>query len=124
MLRLNWTEGHGMRHYHGPFQLSLPSYNATALEIMCSVIHFRNERIPRTLAAGDVLAVAVAADKYDCLDALAFASKSWPRDSKGIPEDLMPLTTTAYLFRSLLVIWLAFTAFRNMGLVIVLGWSA
>ncbi|KAL9567516.1 hypothetical protein ACKAV7_008280 [Fusarium commune] len=80
MLGPDWKEGHDMRHHNGPFVVSLPDDNATALEIICSVIHFQNDKIPRTLAAGDVLAVAVAADKYDCLNALQFASKALLRD--------------------------------------------
>ncbi|KAG8664557.1 uncharacterized protein FPOAC1_013338 [Fusarium poae] len=46
MLGPNWKEGHDMRHHDGPYQLSLPDDNATALEIICSVIHFQNDRIP------------------------------------------------------------------------------
>ncbi|KAH7233760.1 uncharacterized protein BKA55DRAFT_598013 [Fusarium redolens] len=98
MLGPNWKEGHDMRHHDGPYQLSLPDDNATALEIICSVIHFQNDRIPRSLPVGDVLAVAVAADKYDCLNALKFPSKVWLRDLKEKPEDLILLTTAAYLF--------------------------
>ncbi|KAH7247245.1 uncharacterized protein BKA55DRAFT_701558 [Fusarium redolens] len=100
MLGPNWKEGHDMRHHHGPFEVSLPDDNATALEIICSIIHFQNDKVPRTLAAADVLAVAVAADKYDCLNALNFASKTWLRECKGNPEDLMLLATAAYLFRN------------------------
>ncbi|CZR43778.1 uncharacterized protein FPRO_07305 [Fusarium proliferatum ET1] len=55
MLRPNWKEGHDTRHYNGPFELPLPEDNAT------------NDRIPQTLPASDILAIAVAADKYDCL---------------------------------------------------------
>ncbi|EWZ36444.1 hypothetical protein FOZG_10448 [Fusarium oxysporum Fo47] len=63
MLGPDCKESHDMRHHNGPFEVSLPNDNATALEIICSVIHFQNDKIPGTLAAGDVLAVAVAADK-------------------------------------------------------------
>ncbi|EWZ78583.1 hypothetical protein FOWG_17190 [Fusarium oxysporum f. sp. lycopersici MN25] len=100
MLGPNWKEGHDMRHHHGPFEVSLPDDNATALEIICSIIHFQNDKIPRTLAGADVLAVAVAADKYDFLNALNFASKTWLRECKGNPEALMLLATVAYLFRN------------------------
>lgn len=62
MLGPDCKETHDMRHHNGPFEVSLPNDNATALEIICSVIHFQNDKIPGTLAAGDVLAVAVAAD--------------------------------------------------------------
>ncbi|SCV28459.1 uncharacterized protein FFB14_01735 [Fusarium fujikuroi] len=67
---------------------------------MCSVIHFQNDKIPQTLPASDVLAVAIAADMYDCTKALQFASKSWLRESKAKPEDLMLLAAAAYLVRN------------------------
>ncbi|KAI1040025.1 hypothetical protein LB505_006030 [Fusarium chuoi] len=99
MLGPNWKEGHDMRYHHnGPFELTLPEDNATAMEIICSVIHFQNDRIPQILLASDVLAVAIAADKYDCMNALQFASRVWIREQKGKSEDLMLLTAAAYLF--------------------------
>ncbi|SCV41493.1 uncharacterized protein FFFS_06375 [Fusarium fujikuroi] len=67
---------------------------------MCSVIHFQNDKIPQTLPASDVLAVAIAADMYDCTKALQFASKSWLRELKAKPEDLMLLAAAAYLVRN------------------------
>ncbi|KAF5567587.1 hypothetical protein FPHYL_3210 [Fusarium phyllophilum] len=70
MLRLNWKEGHDMQQQNGPHEVSLPDDNATAMEIICAVIHFQNDKIPQTLPASDVLAVALAADKYDFLNAI------------------------------------------------------
>ncbi|CVL08701.1 uncharacterized protein FMAN_06860 [Fusarium mangiferae] len=98
MLGPNWREGHDMRYHNGPFELPLPEDNATAMEIICSVIHFQNDKIPQILPASDVLAVAIAADKYDCMNALQFASKAWLRELKVKPEDLMLLAAAAYLF--------------------------
>ncbi|KAF5611564.1 uncharacterized protein FTJAE_14171 [Fusarium tjaetaba] len=99
MLGPYWKEGHDMRCHDGPFELSLPEDNATAMEIICSVIHLQNGRIPRTIPAGDVLAIAIAGDKYDCLNALQFASKAWILKPKGKPpKDLMLLTAAAYIF--------------------------
>jgi hypothetical protein len=54
----------------------------------------------RTLAAGDVLAVAVVADKYDCVNALKFASETWLRTSGDEFDNLVLLTAAAYLFRN------------------------
>ncbi|KAF5579818.1 btb poz domain-containing protein [Fusarium pseudocircinatum] len=100
MLGPNWKEGHDMRHRNGPFELLLPDDDATALEIICSVIHFQNDRIQQTLPASDVLAVAIAADKYDCLNSLQFASEVWLRELEVKPRDLMLLTAAAYLFQN------------------------
>ncbi|KAG5655665.1 hypothetical protein KAF25_009164 [Fusarium avenaceum] len=100
MLGPHWKEGHDKRDHDGPFELKLPDDDAAALKIMCSIIHHENEKVPRTLPAGDVLAVAVAADKYDCVNVLKFASETWLRTSESEPENLMLLTAAAYLFRN------------------------
>jgi hypothetical protein len=100
MLGPHWKEGHDMRDHDGPFELSLPGDNAAALKIICSIIHYQNKKVPRTLPAGDVLAVAVVADKYDCVNALKFASETWLRTSGNEPDNLMLLSAAAYLFRN------------------------
>ncbi|KAF5697377.1 hypothetical protein FGLOB1_12804 [Fusarium globosum] len=114
MLGPNWKEGHDMRHHNGPFEIPLPEDNATAMEIICSVIHFQNDRIPQTLPASDVLAIAIAADKYDCMNALQFTSKAWLQELKAKPEDLMLLAAAAYLFRDA-------KAFREITAALVLN---
>lgn len=76
MLGPDWKEGLNMRDRDGSFQLSLPDDNAAALKIICSIIHYQNKEVSRTFPTGDALAVAVAADKYDCVNALKFASKT------------------------------------------------
>ncbi|KAL3587904.1 hypothetical protein FPOAC2_13803 [Fusarium poae] len=96
----DWKEGHDMRDHDKPFELLLPDDNAAALKIICSVIHYQNEKVPRTLVAGDVLAVAIVADKYGCIDALKFASETWLRTSRDKASNLMLLAAAAYLFRN------------------------
>lgn len=100
----NWKEGRdlldGDRPVNRPVELPLPEDNAAALKIMCSVIHHQRSEVPRTLAAGDVLAVAVATDKYDCVEALSFASDGWLRPSRDEAGNLMLLTAAAYLFQN------------------------
>ncbi|KAK1451085.1 hypothetical protein CCUS01_11263 [Colletotrichum cuscutae] len=100
MLGPDWKEGHDMHDHGKPSELHLPEDNAAALKIMCSVIHHKNSEVPRNLAVDDVLAVAVAADKYDCGDALRFASESWLQTSGKSAGDLMLLTAAAYLFQN------------------------
>jgi hypothetical protein len=53
------------------------SDNAAALKLVCAIIHHRNKMVPQTLAAGDILEIAVTADQYDRIDALKFASGNW-----------------------------------------------
>ncbi|KAI3573851.1 hypothetical protein IWW34DRAFT_634180 [Fusarium oxysporum f. sp. albedinis] len=100
MLGPDWKEGHNMHNQHGPFELPLPDDNATALKIVCSIIHHQNEKVPQTLAASDILAIAVVADKYLCMNALKFASETWLRTFGSEPYNLMLLTASAYLFRN------------------------
>ena len=99
MLGPDWKEGHDLLDSNKPAEILLPEDNAAALEIICSIIHHQNRDVPRTLAAGDILAVAVTADKYDCIRALRFASESWLRSSRDEASSLMLLTAAAYLFQ-------------------------
>jgi hypothetical protein len=57
-------------------------------------------RIIGCLRAGGVLAVAVTADKYDCIDALKFASGNWLWPGKNEASDIMGLAAAAYLFQN------------------------
>lgn len=78
----------------------LPEDDSEALRLVCAVLHHRNEVVPQTLAPADILRVAIAADKYDCVGALTFASGVWLRFRKLEAQDLMLLTAAAYLFRN------------------------
>ncbi|KAF4960489.1 hypothetical protein FSARC_10457 [Fusarium sarcochroum] len=104
MLGPHWKEGQN-KHDHDehdrekPFELLLPDDNAVALKMICFILHHQNREVPRSLTARDILAIAVAADKYDCLDALRFASESWLRTSGDEAGNLMLLTAAAYIFQ-------------------------
>jgi hypothetical protein len=98
----DWKEGDNMLERDGPVELPLPEDNAAAMELICAIIHHRNEGIRHTLPARDVLGIAVTADKYDCVDALKFASQTWLCPSEHEASDLMLLTAAAYLFRNAL----------------------
>ncbi|KAL3424235.1 hypothetical protein PVAG01_03516 [Phlyctema vagabunda] len=101
LLGPDWKEGHEMLDRDGPpTELILPEDNAAALQLICTVLHHRNNKVPETLAAGDVLRVAVTADKYDFVDALKLASTNWLRPGKNQARDLMLLTSAAYLFQN------------------------
>ena len=96
----DWKEGHNMLDRDGPVEVLLPEDNATAMQFICKIIHHRNRNIPQNLAACDVLEVAITAQKYDCVDALKFASGNWLRPHESKAADLMLLTTAAYLFQN------------------------
>jgi hypothetical protein len=100
MLGPDWKEGHDMLGQDGPVELLLPEDNAGALKLICAIIHNQNNKVPQTLAAGDVLEVAVTANKYDFVDALKFASGNWLLPGENEPGDLMLLAAAAYLFQN------------------------
>lgn len=100
MFEPDWKEGDNMLGRDGPVELLLPEDNAAAMKLICAIIHHQNKRIPQTLPASDVLGIAVTADKYDCVDALKFASENWLLPRKNKAGDLMLLTAAAYLFRN------------------------
>lgn len=116
MLGPDWKEGRDMLDHDGTTELSLPDDNAAALEVICSVLHHQNREILQTLTAADILAVAVAADKYDFVNALRFASDSWLRPSQGDAGKLSLLTTAAYLFQNV-------SAFREFTRALVLEYD-
>ena len=96
----DWKEGRSLFGRDGPVELPLPEENGAALKLICAIIHHRNKEVPQTLAAGDVLKVAVTADKYQCTDALKFATGNWLQPRQNKAGDLMLLTAAAYLFRN------------------------
>jgi hypothetical protein len=96
----DWKEGHNMLGRDGPVELPLPEDNAAALKLICAIIHHRNKMVPQSLSAGDVLGIAATAHKYDCVDALKFASGNWLQPRKNEAGDLMLLTAAAYLFQN------------------------
>ena len=82
-----------------PKEIPMPDDNADALKIICNIIHLRNDAVPETLNPGEVLQVAITADKFDCVVALKHASMLWlnPRDIEDILE-LGHLMAAAYVF--------------------------
>ncbi len=100
MFRPDWKEGYNLFGRDRLVELPLPEDNTAALKLICAAIHYRNNIVPQTLTAGDVLGITVTADKYDCIDALKFASGNWLQPRKNEAGDLMLLTTAAYLFQN------------------------
>jgi hypothetical protein len=57
----------------GPKEVHMPEDNADAIEIICSLMHFRG--VPEEIEPDLMLQVAVATDKFDCGIVLQHASK-------------------------------------------------
>jgi hypothetical protein len=84
---------------NNPKEVSMPDDNARALEIICNVIHLRNDAVPRSLSPKDIFEIAIAADKFDCVVALRYAGAVWlnPEGVENILE-LSYLMSAAYIF--------------------------
>jgi hypothetical protein len=93
-----FAEGQGLNS-NGPKEILMPDDNANAVEVICNIMHFRNEAIPQSLSPTEVFEIAVAADKFNCVVALKHASAIWlnPDGVKSITE-LAYLMAAAYIF--------------------------
>ena len=49
-----WKEGRSLFGRDGPVELPLPEEYGAALELICAIIHHKNNMVPQTLAADDV----------------------------------------------------------------------
>ncbi|KAH6842654.1 hypothetical protein B0I37DRAFT_382490 [Chaetomium sp. MPI-CAGE-AT-0009] len=99
MLRPNFKEGHRLAQT-GSAEIELPEDDADAIETILNIIHGRNDKVPDTLGPDELLQVAIAVDKYDCLVSLSFAIRVWiGREGVEKPEGLWALALAACLFR-------------------------
>ncbi|KAL3479211.1 hypothetical protein BJX99DRAFT_255740 [Aspergillus californicus] len=112
MLGPDWKEGRALED--GCAELLLPEDDAVAMEYICAIIHHQNMMLPTTMAPYDILKVAVAADKYNFVDALRFASKSWLYPCNAKAAVLMVLAAAAYAFQDP-------QAFRNLTKSLILN---
>ena len=101
LLGPNWKEGQKTIGQDGPTKVQLPEGDSAALRIICAIIHHRISLMPWNLAASKVFEVAVAADEYDCIGVLKFASEVWfYRGIKTTFAHLLYFTAAAYLFKN------------------------
>jgi hypothetical protein len=61
----------------GSTEIALPEDDADAMEIIFNVIHCRNDKVKKMLGPDELLRVAIACDKYDCVGSLEFAFQTW-----------------------------------------------
>ncbi|TGO37048.1 hypothetical protein BHYA_0107g00130 [Botrytis hyacinthi] len=100
MFKWEWQEGQDLLRQDGPKEIELPADNAAALETILAIIHHQHNEIARNITASQVLEIAVAADKYDILDAMKLASATFLRSDTTDADDLIPLVAEVYLFRN------------------------
>jgi hypothetical protein len=100
MLGSNWTKGHEQPSPEKPMEITLPEDNAVSLKYICAITHSRSQMIPEDLSAQDILDIAIVADKYDLVDALEMANRSWLRMCEKDEAGNMALLAAAYVFRN------------------------
>ncbi|KAK0510935.1 hypothetical protein JMJ35_006487 [Cladonia borealis] len=98
MLGPHFSEGQpsdGLR----PMMIPMPDDNATAMATICNVIHHRNDLLPDAPEPGELVEIALAADKYDFALALKYAMFQW-LDFKAFDtfSNLGKLLIAAYVF--------------------------
>ncbi|KAH5617660.1 hypothetical protein HBI23_251470 [Parastagonospora nodorum] len=100
MFTPNWKEGDALFSQSEPMEILLPEDNATSMRLICAIIHHQNQDVPDNLSARNILGVAVAADKYDCVLALRFASENWFHGRNEEAGDQVVLAAAAYLLQN------------------------
>lgn len=89
-----------------PPELVLPEDDFRAMNVICCIIHHRNDLVPSDISASDILQVAIVADKYDMLTALKYPAAEWlkqkPKPKTAEAEAILfmgNLLAAAFLFR-------------------------
>ncbi|KAH7111808.1 hypothetical protein B0J11DRAFT_447464 [Dendryphion nanum] len=97
LLGPHFNEGHDIGG-NEPKEVMMPYDNAKALEIICNVIHLRNDVVPKSLDSADILDIAITADKFDCIVALKHVSTIWlnPKEKETV-MGLGNLMAAAYI---------------------------
>jgi hypothetical protein len=60
-----------------PIVISLPEDDAEALTILCNVVHYLMEDVPRCLDPATLEKITILCDKYDCVSAVTHSSIVW-----------------------------------------------
>ncbi|CAK7269628.1 hypothetical protein SEPCBS119000_003667 [Sporothrix epigloea] len=96
----NFAEGQQLRK-SGLAEVILPEDNAKAMEMIMNVVHGLNDKVPELLDPDELVEVAITAEKYDCIGALAFAIRSWLSCKVNItdPGKMWAMAMAALVFR-------------------------
>jgi hypothetical protein len=79
-------------------EISMPEDDAEALEILCNILHLQNSKVPRDLAPALVLRVAIAADKFECIESSKYMVDIWlGEDGKTTIEEQGCLMAASYI---------------------------
>ncbi|KAJ3498301.1 hypothetical protein NLG97_g1235 [Lecanicillium saksenae] len=102
MLSPYFKEGYQLKQL-GETEIPLPDDNAKALEIIFTIIHGQNDKVPDTLTPEELLQIAITGDKYCCFTALKFAIDKWLDHTYNIidpgdPAETWTLALAALVF--------------------------
>ncbi|OAL46985.1 hypothetical protein IQ07DRAFT_647258 [Pyrenochaeta sp. DS3sAY3a] len=74
----HFSEGQGLTFNPAdPKEIEMPEDDADALELVCCIIHVRNDVVPNVLAPQKLLEFLATADKFECLIAMRFIGRIW-----------------------------------------------
>ncbi len=100
-----------------PKEILMPDDNAAAMTTICNVVHHRNDVLPDALESREVVQVALAADKYDCVLALKYVMIRWLDFKNPVTfTDLGHFMRAAYVFDNS-------NAFRRITQMLITGTS-
>jgi hypothetical protein len=124
MFQGSFAEGESLRRSLGgdvPCEILLPEDDPDGMCLLCRVVHGRTEKEGTfKLRPRQILQVAIAADKYDCVAPLVFAVECWIKaadvdELKASPSKLWDMTAAAYWFNHE-------GAFTELSLALMLGY--
>ncbi len=99
MFNSQFKEGLSNYPASGKPLIPLPDDNAEAFIVLCNVIHFRTDEVPKKLALTCLHDLAIICDKYNCTSALAPWSAMWlqAKIESFAAKDLNKLLFAAYV---------------------------
>jgi len=94
MLGPHFAEGQNLSS-SDPKEVALED-DADYMEWLCAILHFKNNDVPAELSPAQVLAFAVMADKYSCVESVKLATIKWLLDaSKSMSFDSLKVVLAA-----------------------------
>ncbi|KAJ5633515.1 hypothetical protein N7528_001357 [Penicillium herquei] len=92
MLGPNWKES-------GAKKVELPEDHGIAMRHICLALHCRLPLPLETVGSNILLKIVGLSDKYFLDKALFYATRFWLQQKTSNPQELMELTTVAYVFK-------------------------
>jgi len=93
MLGPNFREGKELAEStpSAVFEMELSEDGPKAMKLLCLMAHSRSDSIPHMMIFSALEILVVLCDKYDCMQAIRFAAKSWIIPTDCIQNISVPL---------------------------------